>query len=131
MGGASPGTAAASELPLVERRLAATARPRRSVDAATPAQPVTGLRVLDLTRVIAGPVGTRMLAALGADVLRIDPPQMPELELAVLDTCPGKRLAGLDLRRPDDRATFEASPGGGRRPRPRVPARRPGGLRAG
>ena len=98
----------ASALPLVERRPAAAARPRRRVAPATPAQPVAGLRVLDLTRVIAGPVGTRMLAALGADVLRIDPPQMPELELAVLDTCPGKRLAALDLRRPDDRATFDA-----------------------
>ena len=34
--------------------------------------PASGLRVLDLTRVIAGPVGTRMLAAFGAEVLRID-----------------------------------------------------------
>jgi crotonobetainyl-CoA:carnitine CoA-transferase CaiB-like acyl-CoA transferase len=48
-----------------------------------------------------------VLAALGADVLRVDPPHLPELELAVLDTCPGKRLVALDLRRSADRATFD------------------------
>ncbi|MGH3311233.1 MAG: CoA transferase, partial [Streptomyces sp.] len=37
-----------------------------------------GLRVLDLTRVIAGPVATRTLALFGADVLRVDAPQLPE-----------------------------------------------------
>ena len=61
--------------------------------------PASGVRVLDLTRVIAGPVATRFLAALGADVLRLDPPQMPELELGLLDTCVGKRMAAVDLRR--------------------------------
>lgn len=60
--------------------------------------PCSGLRVLDFTRVIAGPVGTRMLAALGAEVLRVDPPAMPELELHVLDGCVGKRSALLDAR---------------------------------
>jgi len=53
--------------------------------------------VLDLTRVIAGPVAGRTLAALGADVLRIDPPDLPELPAAHLDTGPGKRTALLDL----------------------------------
>ena len=59
-------------------------------------------RVLDLTRVIAGPVGTRTLAAHGADVLRLDPPDRPELPLQYWDTLPGKRSALLDLgARPD------------------------------
>ena len=65
--------------------------------AATRARPAAGLRVLDLTRVIAGPVAGRTLAALGADVLRIDPPALPEMPEAHLDTGPGKRSAFLDL----------------------------------
>jgi crotonobetainyl-CoA:carnitine CoA-transferase CaiB-like acyl-CoA transferase len=60
-------------------------------------RPASGVRVLDLTRVIAGPVAGRTLAALGAEVLRIDPPGLPELPEAHLDTGPGKRTALLDL----------------------------------
>ena len=59
--------------------------------------PASGLRVLDLTRVIAGPVATRYLAALGADVLRLDSPHRPELPLHAYDGLPGKRSALLDL----------------------------------
>lgn len=59
--------------------------------------PLTGLRVLDFTRVIAGPVASRTLAALGADVLRIDPPGAPELLDQHLDSGFGKRTALLDL----------------------------------
>jgi crotonobetainyl-CoA:carnitine CoA-transferase CaiB-like acyl-CoA transferase len=53
--------------------------------------------VLDLTRVIAGPVATRTLAAHGADVLRLDAPDRPEIPLQYWDTLPGKRSALLDL----------------------------------
>jgi CoA-transferase family III len=60
--------------------------------------PAAGVRVLDLTRVIAGPVAGRYLGALGADVLRIDPPHLPDLEPgAAADTLLGKRSAFLDL----------------------------------
>ncbi len=58
------------------------------------------LRVLDFTRVIAGPTATKFLAALGADVLRIDPPGMPELLDQHLDTGAGKRSALADLNVP-------------------------------
>jgi len=93
---AHPQGRAARQLPLVEAIPVATpASPRRLGAGELPA---SGVRVLDLTRVIAGPVATRYLAALGADVLRLDPPHMPELELGLLDTCVGKRLAALDLR---------------------------------
>lgn len=72
--------------------------------------PVTGrrdrLRVLDLTRVIAGPVATRALAWLGHDVLRVDPPWLPEIEVQHLDTGAGKRTALLDVRA--EQATFDA-----------------------
>jgi crotonobetainyl-CoA:carnitine CoA-transferase CaiB-like acyl-CoA transferase len=83
---------------LVERRSVSAGAVRPSEPPAT-GRPAQGVRVLDLTRVIAGPVATRFLAALGADVLRLDPPHLPEIEAGILDTCPGKRLAAIDLRR--------------------------------
>ncbi|GAA4259360.1 CoA transferase [Dactylosporangium darangshiense] len=58
--------------------------------------PMSHLRVLDLTRVIAGPVGTRMLGALGADVLRVDDPNRPELPLHAVDGVIGKASTTLD-----------------------------------
>ena len=82
--------------------------------------PYSGVRVLDLTRVIAGPIGTRFLAAYGADVLRIDPPGFAEVPALLPETTAGKRTAALDLRAADE-------PGGVRVPRRR--RRRPG-LRA-
>lgn len=73
-------------------------RPRGNHLAAA-SSPAAGVRVLDLTRVIAGPVATRFLAALGAEVLRIDPPHRPDLPPgAVADSLLGKRSATLDLR---------------------------------
>jgi crotonobetainyl-CoA:carnitine CoA-transferase CaiB-like acyl-CoA transferase len=69
-------------------------------------RPAAGLRVLDLTRVIAGPVGTRTLAALGADVLRIDAPGLPEIAVQHLDTGPDKRTALVDLRTAGGRAVL-------------------------
>lgn len=62
------------------------------------ARPLDGIRVLDLTRVIAGPVCTRTLALLGADVLRVDPPHLPEPGWQHLDTGHGKRSVLLDAR---------------------------------
>ncbi|HSP39351.1 MAG TPA: CoA transferase [Frankiaceae bacterium] len=60
--------------------------------------PAEGLRVLDLTRVIAGPLAGRTLALWGADVLRIDAPDRPELHAQHVDFDAGKRSALLDLR---------------------------------
>ncbi len=91
-------------LPLVERRTVDGAAPRPLDPAGLPA---AGIRVLDLTRVIAGPVATRTLALLGADVLRIDSPHLPEAEDAHVDTGFGKRSTRLDLAEPTDRAVFE------------------------
>ncbi len=70
-----------------------------------PDRPLAGVRVLDLTRILAGPVGTRFLAGYGADVLRIDPPDWDEPSVAP-DVTLGKRCARLDLRSPDDRQQF-------------------------
>ena len=60
--------------------------------------PASGVRVLDLTRVIAGPVGTRMLGALGADVLRIDDPHRPELPSQAVEGVIGKASSTVDGR---------------------------------
>ncbi|MGR2754052.1 CoA transferase [Agromyces arachidis] len=70
--------------------------------------PLAGVRVLDLTRVIAGPVATRTLALLGADVLRVDPPSPAEIGWQHLEAGPGKRSALLDLRSAEDATLFDA-----------------------
>lgn len=71
------------------------------------ARPLAGIRVLDLTRVLAGPVATRFLAGFGADVLRIDPPDWDEPGVVPSVTL-GKRCARLDLRRDGDLGTLRA-----------------------
>ncbi len=83
---------------------------RTSVEAVTGGKPrvgrpLEGIRVLDLTRVLAGPVATRMLAGWGADVLRIDPPSWDEPGL-VPEVTLGKRCARLDLTTPAGRDRF-------------------------
>lgn len=67
------------------------------------AQPLSGVRVLDLTHVLAGPMATRELAAQGAEVLHISGPNVFELLPFALDTGHGKRNAFLDLKRAEDR----------------------------
>ncbi len=62
------------------------------------ARPLSGVRVLDLTRVIAGPVCGRTLAAHGADVMNIASPNLPNLPQLIVDTGRGKLSAFLELR---------------------------------
>jgi crotonobetainyl-CoA:carnitine CoA-transferase CaiB-like acyl-CoA transferase len=63
-----------------------------------------GVRVLDLTHVIAGPVSTKLLAEHGADVLHVSRADLPDPIGMVASTGGGKRNAFADLRRPDDLA---------------------------
>lgn len=69
-------------------------------------RPLAGLRVLDLTRVLAGPLASRFLAACGAQVLRIDPPGYAEPTGHPGDLALGKRNAYLDLREAPGRQRF-------------------------
>ncbi len=81
--------------PLVHREITdAGSDPRLP---ATTRRPLAGIKVLDLTRVLAGPVATRFLAGYGADVLRIDAPDWDEPGV-VPEVMLGKRSARLDLR---------------------------------
>ncbi|HEY2222810.1 CoA transferase [Actinomycetospora sp.] len=66
-------------------------------------------RVLDLTRVIAGPVATRTLALAGADVLRVDPPHLAEIPAQHADTGLGKRTTILDAADPRLRALADTA----------------------
>lgn len=70
------------------------------------ARPLAGIKVLDLTRILAGPVATRLLAGFGAQVLRIDPLLWDEPAL-VAEVTLGKRCARLDLRSDEGRRIFE------------------------
>lgn len=63
------------------------------------ARPLYGVRVLELTRILAGPVGGRALAAYGADVLLVNSPHLPNIA-SIADTSRGKRSAHVDLRAP-------------------------------
>lgn len=67
------------------------------------ARPLSGVRALDFTRIIAGPVAGRTLAAHGADVLLVTSAHLPAIEPLVIDTGRGKRACQLDLRDADDK----------------------------
>lgn len=69
-------------------------------------RPLSGIRALDLTRVLAGPVCGRMLAGLGADVMRIAGPHLPFIPPLIVDTGLGKLSAHLDLRRESGRTAL-------------------------
>ncbi|MFK7897722.1 MAG: CoA transferase [Myxococcota bacterium] len=98
----------APPLTLARSARQAESRPHRPLPPAPAGRPLAGIRILDLTRVIAGPTCTRFLAAWGAEVLRIDPLGFDEGEALLADTTVGKRCAGLDLKQDEGQKRFEA-----------------------
>ncbi|MFH1603250.1 MAG: CoA transferase [Pseudomonadota bacterium] len=60
-------------------------------------RPLSGVKVLDLTRILAGPVCGRALAAYGADVMLVNAPHLPNIE-SIVSTSRGKLSAHVDLR---------------------------------
>lgn len=71
------------------------------------AHPLQGLRVLDLTRILAGPVAGRTLAAYGADVMLVNSPRLPNIE-AIAETSRGKLSVHVDLKTAAGRDTLRA-----------------------
>lgn len=98
---ALPQARALAELPLfsIEKIGDASPKPWPGGD-----RPLSGLRVLDLSRVIAGPVAGRTLAAHGADVMLISGPDLPTIPWLAIDTGRGKLASSIELKSEQGRA---------------------------
>ncbi len=96
---AHPQGRAVAGLPLFEIVKIGDSRPE---PAGTGARPLSGVRALDLTRVLAGPVCGRTLASHGADVMLVTSPHLYLAPAHVMDTALGKLSVSLDLRQPAD-----------------------------
>jgi crotonobetainyl-CoA:carnitine CoA-transferase CaiB-like acyl-CoA transferase len=100
-----PQARAIAETPLLEITRLGDAPPEPVGDGE---RPLSGVRVLDLSRIIAGPVAGRTLAEHGADVLLINGPHLPNIAPLVIDNGRGKRSATLDLRDETGRTALRA-----------------------
>lgn len=94
---------AAAELPVITIERIGDAAPQGLPPGE---RPLTGVRVLDLTRIIAGPIAGRTLAAHGAEVLLVTGKHLPAIAPLVIDTGRGKRSCEIDLRREEGRAAL-------------------------
>ncbi len=70
-------------------------------------RPLSGIRVLDLTRILAGPIAARTLAENGADVLMVAAEHLPQIKEHVMDTSHGKRSCYLNLKTAEDAARLK------------------------
>jgi crotonobetainyl-CoA:carnitine CoA-transferase CaiB-like acyl-CoA transferase len=98
-----PQAAAIASLPLMEIVKIGESAPEKLPDGN---RPLSGIRVLDLTRVLAGPTCARTLAEHGADVLKITGAHLPNIGYQEYDTGHGKLSAHLDLRESKDVETL-------------------------
>ena len=99
-----PHSAAVGGQPLLEVKRISDSKPEPLPDGA---RPLSGLRVLDLTRVLAGPTCARTLAEHGADVLKISAAHLADSGPMEIDTGLGKLAAHLDLRSASGRETLQ------------------------
>ncbi len=99
---ATPQANAVSQLPLVEITKTGDAKPRTVDPLSNCQQPLSGIRILDLTRILAGPVCGKTLAAYGADVMLINSPALPNID-SIIETSRGKLSAHIDLKKTTDK----------------------------
>lgn len=106
---ALPQARALAELPLVSIEKIGEAPPKPWPQGQSNGdRPLAGLRVLDLSRVIAGPVAGRTLAAHGADVLLVSGPELPDIPWLTIDTGRGKLTTFIELKSETGRAQMRA-----------------------
>ena len=98
-----PQSAAVASLPLLEIEKIGDSSPEPMPEGS---RPLSGIRVLDLTRVLAGPTCARTLAEHGADVMKISGPHLPFSPSQELDTGHGKLSAHIDLRKSEEVETL-------------------------
>ncbi|KAK8234092.1 CoA-transferase family III domain-containing protein [Phyllosticta capitalensis] len=90
------------------RTLPAPRKPWPQVSADSEYRPLTGIRVIDFSRVIAAPAISKILALLGAEVLKISNTSLPEVGAVMIELNTGKRDASLDLKTPEGKKAFAA-----------------------
>jgi crotonobetainyl-CoA:carnitine CoA-transferase CaiB-like acyl-CoA transferase len=100
---ALPHAKALAELPLISIEKIGEAAPKPWPKGE---RPLAGLRVLDLSRVIAGPVAGRTLAAHGADVMLVSGPDLPAISWLTIDNSRGKLSSFVDLKSDQGRSTL-------------------------
>jgi hypothetical protein len=103
---ALPQARAIRHLPLLTMERLGDAPPLNLPPITADERPLAGVRVLDLTRILAGPVCGRALAAYGADVMLINAQHLPNIE-SIADTSRGKLSAHVDLRTPDGQQALQ------------------------
>ncbi|QOZ76030.1 CoA transferase [Bradyrhizobium sp. CCBAU 53351] len=102
---ALPQACALAQLPLISIEKIGEAAPKPwPQGSSSDDRPLSGLRVLDLSRVIAGPVAGRTLAAHGADVLLVSGPELPAIDWLTIDTGRGKLTTFIELKSEAGRA---------------------------
>ena len=103
---ASPQGQAVANQPLISFEKIGDAPPRQLPRLQSVNRPLYGLRVLDLTRILAGPVCGRQLAAYGADVMLVNAPHLPNID-SIADTSRGKLSCHIDLRTPAGQSALQ------------------------